>query len=80
MDIIKKSLFVLVLLLVVVLAWIGFSVYFQSSFVDVNPNASSYTDQLKTSFDTEELEEINKRTEDSLPVSPQDFLSLIGEN
>lgn len=80
MDIIKKSLFVLVLLLVVVLAWVGFSVYFQNSSVDINPNASSYTNQLKTSFDIEELEGISERTTEGFPVSPQEFLSLIGED
>lgn len=80
MDIIKKSLFVLILLFVVVLAWIGFSVYFQQTAVDINPNASSYTDQLRSSFEADVLEEVTSRVEDGLPVSPKEFLSLIGED
>lgn len=80
MDIIKKTLVVLIMLLVVVLAWIGSLIYFQSTSIDVNPNANSYTGQIKNSFDLEELEKITERTEDSFPVSPEEFLSLIGKD
>ncbi len=80
MDIIKKSLFVLVLLLIVVLAWVGSLIYFQNSNVSINPNASSYTSQLRSEFDLEELQFITDRTEDSFPVSPEEFLSLIGRD
>ncbi len=80
MDLIKKSIIALVLLLIVVLAWIGFSVYYDTNDLDVDPNASSYTKQLQSSFDTESLTEITKRTEQAFPVSPDEFLSLIGED
>lgn len=80
MDIIKKTLVALVMLLVVVLAWIGSLIYFQSTSIDVNPNASSLTGQIKNSFDLEELEKISERTKDSFPVSPEEFLSLIGKD
>ena len=80
MDIIKKSLFVLVMLLVVVLAWVGSLIYFQNSNVDINPNASSYTGQLREKFDLDELELITDRTKNSFPVSPEEFLSLIGRD
>ena len=80
MEIIKKSLLGLVLLLVVVLVWVVFSIYFQSSNIDINPSADSYTGQLRNTFDIEELEEITERTEESFPVSPQEFLSLLGKD
>ncbi len=80
MEIIKRSMFVLVLLLVVVLAWVGSSIYFQSSNVSINPNAKSYTSQLRNTFDLELLETITERTEKSFPVSPEEFLSLIGRD
>ena len=78
MEIIKKSLLGLVLLLVVVLVWVVFSIYVQSGNIDINPSADSYTGQLRNTFDIEELEEITVRTEESFPVSPQEFLSLLG--
>ena len=80
MDIIKKSMFVLILLLVVVLAWIGSSIYFQNNNIDINPNANSYTNQIKNQFDLAELEMITERTGKSFPVSPEEFLSLIGRD
>ena len=80
MDIIKKTMFALVLLLVVVLAWVGSSIYFQGSNVKINPNANSYTNQIRSTFDLEELKTITERTEESFPVSPEEFLSLIGRD
>jgi high-affinity nickel permease len=80
MDIIKKAMFALILLLVVVLVWVGSSIYFQNANVEINPNASSYTNQLRMTFDLDELETITERTEESFPVSPEEFLSLIGRD
>jgi len=80
MELIKKSLIALVLLLVVVLAWIGGSIYYQSISIDVNPNAQSYTGALRPNFDLEELEKVTDRTETSFPVSPSEFLVLTGSN
>jgi hypothetical protein len=80
MDILKKSLFALVMLLGVVVAWIGFSIYFQNNSVSVNPNAESYTKQLSNTFDLEELEMVTERTEESFPISPEEFFSLIGKD
>ena len=76
MDLIKKSLLAVILLLVVAVAWVGFTIYFKSTATDVNPNASSYTRQLKTSFDDESLQDVSERTESSFPVSPSEFLNL----
>jgi hypothetical protein len=77
MDIIKRTLFVLVALLVVVLVWVGLSVYFESSEVSIDPNAETYKTQLKDSFDIEELEMVYERTQDTLPITPEVFLSLV---
>jgi hypothetical protein len=80
MNVIKKSVFVLVLLLVVVIVWVASSIYFERSEVNINPNASSYTDQLEKNFNIEELEKIIEKTEESLPISPQDFFNLVEDN
>lgn len=76
MEWIKKSLLALVLLLVVALAWVVSSIYFNSTNVDINPNASSYTKQLSTSFNQDELGLVTERTEKSFTVSPSQFLNL----
>lgn len=76
MSLIKRVLSVLVLLLIVTVAWVGFSVYFQSIDLDVDANATNYTKPINKSFDTETLDELTTRTEESFPVSPQEFLRL----
>jgi hypothetical protein len=76
MSLIKRILSVLVLLLVVTVAWVGFSIYFQSVNLDIDPNATSYTKPINKSFDTETLDELTTRTDESFPVSPQEFLRL----
>ena len=76
MEWIKKSLIALVLLLVVVVVWVGSTIYFSTNNVDVNPNASSYTKQLSTSFDKDELDLVTERTSKSFTVSPTQFLNL----
>ncbi len=76
MELIKKSLIALVLLGIVVLAWVGTSIYFQQTHVDVNPNASSYTKQIGSSFNSDVLKAITERTEKSFSVSPSAFLNL----
>lgn len=80
MEIIKKTLFTLIFLLVVVLLWLGLSVFYQNSNVDINPNASSYTEQLRETFDLDELEEITDRTERTLPITPDEFSYLIEDS
>ena len=80
MEIIKGSLFALVMLLVVVLIWVGLYIYFESSKVDINPNAQTYTPLLNESFDLDELEMITERTQNNFPVSPEVFLSLVERN
>ncbi len=76
MDILKRSLIAIVLLLVVVVAWVGASIYFKQTAVDVNPNAASYTKQIKSAFDANELEAVTERTTKSFSVSPSEFLNL----
>lgn len=76
MDLLKKSLVALILLAVVVFAWVGTSIYFQKSHINVNPNASSYTKQIGSSFNTDALTDVTTRTGKSFSVSPSQFLTL----
>lgn len=76
MDLLKKSFFVIMLLFVVGIVWVGISIYFKESYVDVNPNAETYIRQMGSSFNTEELDLVTQRTEKSFSVSPSEFLSL----
>ncbi|MGI5897902.1 MAG: hypothetical protein ACOX6Q_01945 [Candidatus Dojkabacteria bacterium] len=80
MDILKKSFFALVLLFVVVLMWIGFSVYFESTKSNVDSRAVGYTKVLKTKFDMDILDEVMNRSEESFPVTADEFLSLVEED
>jgi len=47
MDLLKKSILASILLLVVAVIWVVASIYFKSSYVGVNPNAATYTRQMK---------------------------------
>lgn len=80
MDLIKKSLTALILLLVVVLLWVGGSIYYQAASIDVNPNAQSYIKSLRPNFDLEELAKISNREEESFSVSASEFLVLTETN
>jgi hypothetical protein len=80
MDIIKKATVPLILLLVVVIAWVGLYVYSESSKIEINPQADSYTSQLQSTFDLEELEEVSSRTKDHFPVLPEVFFTLVGRS
>ena len=80
MELLKRSILALILLFVVCSIWVGLSVYYDTTSLDVNPNASSYTKQLRGEFDVEELAKITERTSSSFPVQPDEFFSLVGEN
>ena len=80
MDIIKKATVPLIMLLFVVVAWVGFYIYYESSEIEINPLADSYVSQLQNSFDLEELEEVSKRTKEHFPVLPEVFFTLIGRD
>ena len=80
MDLIKKSILALVLLLVVIIAWVGSSVYFQNFSIEAKPGVETYTKSLKDSFDTEIVDMVITRSEEAFPISPDEFLSLTEEN
>jgi len=80
MEMLKKAIIILILLGVVVLAWVGGSIYYQNSKIEINPNAQGYTKTLRTTFDIEELQKITERTDNSFPVSPSEFTVLIQKN
>lgn len=76
MSLIKKITPILIILFVMSLVWVGFSVYFQTTGIDIDPNATNYTKPISPSFDLEVLEEVSTKTQDSFPVSPSEFLEL----
>lgn len=67
---------ILILLVVVVIAWIGLSLYFNQAAVVINPNAVSYIATLKDSFDKESFDLLIKKTEETLPIQPELFLNI----
>jgi hypothetical protein len=77
MEIIKRVLFALILLFVVVVVWVGLYIYFESSQITIDPNAETYKTQIGETFDLDELEMISERTQDTLPVTPDVFLILV---
>lgn len=79
MKLLKQVVYVLSLLLVIALVWVGFSSYLQSQSVEINPNASNYTKPISTTFDIDEIEGITVRIEESFPISPQEFFLLTEE-
>ena len=67
------------LLIVVAIVWIGLTLYFPSSSVDINPNAETYIKPLPKSFDTDVINSMTSRIEEKLLTSPESFRNLIGE-
>lgn len=80
MDIIKKATIPLVMLLGLVVVWVGLYIYYESSELEINPQADSYVSQLQTTFDLDELDEISRRTRDHFPVLPEVFFTLVGRD
>lgn len=80
MKLLKQSFYVLVILFVVVIAWVGLSIYFQMDNTEIDPNASSYTKEINPSFDTEEIQKIDTRITEGFSVSPEEFTLLTEDN
>ena len=76
MELFKKYLIGMVLILVVAIVWGALIFVEKKVFVTLNPNASSYTKPIRPTFDDETLDEVSKRTNDSFPVLPREFLNL----
>lgn len=72
-----NSLPVLILLLIVAVAWVGFSIYFNSTELDIDPNATSYMQNINPVFDERGLDDVMERSENSLPISPDEFLNAV---
>jgi len=75
-DIIKKYISAIILLFVVVIVWAGLAFFLdsQSSYSEVN--IEIYTNPMNSTFSQEELDDVNKRTLRTLPVSPKEFINL----
>jgi len=80
MDTLKKFTMGLILLAVVILAWVGFYIYFKQADIEINPNAASYTKIIDNTFDTDTLDMVSKKTDETLPISPSEFLDLTQTN
>ncbi|MGI6423313.1 MAG: hypothetical protein ACOX0X_01655 [Candidatus Dojkabacteria bacterium] len=80
MEVIKKYIVGIVLLLIVAILWLGMFLLSDKIFSDVNPNAASYTKPLNKSFDLEVLENVNEKIDSSFPVKPSEFFNLEEEN
>ncbi len=70
---------VLLFFLIVTVAWIGFSVYFNTTELDINPSATSYMQHINPTFETKGLQDMIDRSKENLPVSPTEFLSVVSE-
>ena len=64
--------------LVAIVIWIGFSIYFSFNKLDINPNASSYVQNIQPSFDNDTLKSIVERV-DKLPVPTSTFLDIVNQ-
>jgi hypothetical protein len=76
MEVVKKYIVGIVLLLIIAIVWGGLQVISTRVFSEVNPNAASYTKPLKKNFDTATLDKITERTKTSFPVLPSEFFDL----
>lgn len=76
----KRTWFTMgVFLLISLVIWIGFSIYFNISKSDINPNAASYVKNIRPVFDEKTLDLINEKL-DKLPISPDTFVNLVNKN
>jgi len=76
MEIVKKYITGIVLLLIVGIIWVGLNLISEKVFSDINPNAATYTKPLNSTFDLEVLEEVDEKIDSSFPVKPSEFFSL----
>jgi hypothetical protein len=75
----KNFTSVLVLLLIVVVVWIGFTVYFSINDLNVSPNADTYITPINARFETTGFDDMVNRTSNNLPVAPETFNALLEE-
>lgn len=80
MEIVKKYITGIVLLIIVAIVWVGLLLISDKVFSEVNPNAQTYTKPLNKNFDTETLDKVNKRIADSFPILPSEFFNLKENN
>ena len=80
MDVVKKFLFAIILLVVVGLAWVGLSFYLDSQKKSVTGNVEAYTKQIAGKFNMEELDKVVERSKKSLAIQPKEFTSLLGKD
>ena len=60
------------ILVAIILAWVGISIYDASNDIEINPNAEQYLKPIKPEFDLEAVDVVTEKIGD-LPVSPKVF-------
>lgn len=63
------------LLIVIILVWVGVSIYDASNDIEVNPNAEQFRAPIRPTFDMEVVDLIKDRIS-ALPLSPKVFHAL----
>lgn len=80
MDLIRKVLISLILLLVVVVIWVGSSIFYSTEKDNLPNDLETYNKKIPNTFNIEELQKISDRAEESFITQPEDFLEIIGVN
>ena len=80
MNMIRKVLITLILLLVVVVAWVGLSVFYKSEKDTLPGDLATYSKSISSSFDLDELQQVTDRIEESYPTQPKEFLDSVSIN
>lgn len=73
----KELRFILVMMIVISIIWVGFGIFFSNNGVTINPNAQSYVKPINKAFDLDGFDQLVIRTEENLPVSPEDLRDLV---
>jgi hypothetical protein len=80
-DIIKKYMSTIILLFVIALVWAWFAFFLDSKSSYSESGIAIYTNPMAKSFSQEGLDDVDKRTLNTLPVSPKEFINLTkGDN
>jgi hypothetical protein len=73
----KNYVVILIVLLISALFWVGVSIYAVQTKVDVNPNATSYTTQIESTFDSATLDKVKLRIANNLPITTDVYNNMV---
>ncbi|MBD3329250.1 hypothetical protein GF357_02035 [Candidatus Dojkabacteria bacterium] len=72
----KPFVALLILAVLGIAVWVGFSIYFALTSIDEDPEVEIYAAPIKSSFNIEEISDTNSRIKENLIVQPEVFLDL----